>query len=148
MRLHFTWDGTFAAGDGLHHAAPCIGLPTQAHSLLSEAAMCVVGVLGTASATGNGHALEALIARIRSVLASAHQGSAVRALRQLSTEMLPEVVQAAELVVQHLTPAPEAAQLELAQAAAARSCAYLCCTNLRGEGGAAARQGAGSQRCR
>ncbi|KAL4852781.1 WD repeat-containing protein 44 [Chlorella vulgaris] len=37
--------------------------------------------------------------------------------------------------------------LELAQAAAARSCAFLGCANLAGEGGPAARQGAGSQRC-
>jgi hypothetical protein len=37
--------------------------------------------------------------------------------------------------------------LELAQVAASRSCAYLRCANLAGEGGSAARQGAGSQRC-
>ncbi|KAL4859676.1 hypothetical protein ACK3TF_000754 [Chlorella vulgaris] len=37
--------------------------------------------------------------------------------------------------------------LELAQAAATRSCAYLRCANLAGEGGPAAGQGAGSQRC-
>ena len=39
-------------------------------------------------------------------------------------------------------------QLELAQAAAARSCAYLRCGNLGGEGGPAAGQGVGSMRCR
>ena len=39
-------------------------------------------------------------------------------------------------------------QLEAAQAAAARSCAYLRCANLGGGGGPAARQGEGSQRCR
>ncbi len=44
--------------------------------------------------------------------------------------------------------AQPAAALELAQAAAARSCAYLRCANLGGEGGPAAGQGAGSQRCR
>ncbi|KAI3433718.1 hypothetical protein D9Q98_003526 [Chlorella vulgaris] len=38
-------------------------------------------------------------------------------------------------------------ELELAQAATARSCAYLRCANLAGEGGPAAREGAGSQRC-
>ncbi|KAI3433853.1 hypothetical protein D9Q98_003656 [Chlorella vulgaris] len=37
--------------------------------------------------------------------------------------------------------------LDLAQAAATRSCAYLRCANLAGEGGPAARQGAGSKRC-
>ena len=44
--------------------------------------------------------------------------------------------------------AQSAAALELAQAAAARSCAYLRCANLGGEGGPAAGRGAGSQRCR
>ena len=41
-----------------------------------------------------------------------------------------------------------AAALEVAQVAAARSCAYLRCANLGGEGGPAAGQGTGSQRCR
>ncbi len=46
-------------------------------------------------------------------------------------------------------PAVEAErQLALAQAAAGRSCAYLRCANLGGEGGPAAGQGAGSMRCR
>ena len=44
--------------------------------------------------------------------------------------------------------AQPAAALEVAQAAAARSCAYLRCANLRGEGGPAAGEGAGSMRCR
>ena len=39
-------------------------------------------------------------------------------------------------------------QLKLAQAAATRSCAYLRCGNLGGEGGPAAGQGVGSMRCR
>ncbi|PRW60685.1 phosphatidylinositol N-acetylglucosaminyltransferase [Chlorella sorokiniana] len=39
------------------------------------------------------------------------------------------------------------AQLALAQAAPTRSCAYLRCANLGGEGGPAAGQGAGSMRC-
>jgi hypothetical protein len=37
--------------------------------------------------------------------------------------------------------------LALAQAAATRSCAYLRCANLAGEGGPAAGQGTGTQRC-
>ncbi len=40
------------------------------------------------------------------------------------------------------------AQLEAAQAASARSCAYLCCANLGGQGGPAAGEGKGSARCR
>ncbi|KAL4859692.1 hypothetical protein ACK3TF_000769 [Chlorella vulgaris] len=47
---------------------------------------------------------------------------------------------------QHREPQPGDA-LELAKAAATRSCAYLRCANLAGEGGPAAGQGAGSQRC-
>ncbi|KAL4855288.1 hypothetical protein ACK3TF_004044 [Chlorella vulgaris] len=39
------------------------------------------------------------------------------------------------------------AALELAQASAARSCAYLSCSNVCGEGGAAAGQGVGNKRC-
>ena len=44
--------------------------------------------------------------------------------------------------------AQAAAALELAQAAAVPTCAYLRCANLGGEGGPAAGQGAGNQRCR
>lgn len=40
-----------------------------------------------------------------------------------------------------------AARLERVQAAAGRSCAYLACSNLGGEGGPAAGQGVGSQQC-
>ncbi|KAI7845896.1 hypothetical protein COHA_000629 [Chlorella ohadii] len=43
--------------------------------------------------------------------------------------------------------AQQAAALEVAQAAARRSCAYLRCGNLGGEGGPAAGEGVGSQRC-
>ncbi|KAL4856193.1 Zinc finger MYND domain-containing protein 10 [Chlorella vulgaris] len=46
----------------------------------------------------------------------------------------------------HREPQPGAV-LELAQASSTRSCAYLRCANLAGEGGPAAGQGAGSQRC-
>jgi len=44
--------------------------------------------------------------------------------------------------------AQEVAQLEMAKAAARRSCAYLRCANLGGEGGPAAGEGVGSMRCR
>lgn len=64
------------------------------------------------------------------------------------TEQLRQ--QAASLMQQyHALPAVEAErQLVLAQAAAGRSCAYLRCANLGGEGGPAAGEGAGSMRCR
>jgi len=49
----------------------------------------------------------------------------------------------------HALPAIQAERgLALAQAAASRSCAYLRCVNLSGEGGPAAGQGAGSMRYR
>ena len=66
---------------------------------------------------------------------------------------LPAVAKLADLLHQWWQPAmqPEQhaeAQLVLAQAAATRSCAYLRCANLGGEGGPAAGEGAGSMRCR
>ena len=75
------------------------------------------------------------------------QGDAHEALRHLTHEVLPRFAGLAAAVQRCVTPTPEAAQLQLAQAAAARSCAYLRCTNLGGEGGPAAGQGIDSQRC-
>ncbi|PRW20905.1 hypothetical protein C2E21_8584 [Chlorella sorokiniana] len=65
---------------------------------------------------------------------------------------LPAAAKLADLLHEWLQPAmqPErhkAARLQLAQAAATRSCAYLHCTNVGGEGGSAAGQGVGSMRC-
>ena len=56
----------------------------------------------------------------------------------------------APLLRQHWAQPEQAAadRLAVAQAAAARSCAYLRCANLGGEGGPAAGEGVGSQRCR
>ena len=73
-------------------------------------------------------------------------------LSELSSR-LPAAVKLADLLHHCHQPAmqPERhaeTQLALAQAAATRSCAYLCCANLGGEGGPAAGQGAGSMRCR
>ncbi len=64
--------------------------------------------------------------------------------------LLPPAADLAALMQQYYAlPAVEAERrLQLAQAAAGRSCAYLRCANLGGEGGAAAGQGAGSMRCR
>lgn len=56
---------------------------------------------------------------------------------------------AAALLEQWRRPeAAEAGQVELAQAAASRSCAYLGCANLGFEGGPAAGEGAGAKCCR
>ncbi len=64
--------------------------------------------------------------------------------------LLPPAADLAALMQQYYAlPALEAERrLLLAQAAAGRSCAYLHCANLGGEGGPAAGQGAGSMRCR
>ena len=68
------------------------------------------------------------------------------ALRQ---QALPAATQlAAALQAWWDTPEQQAAaQLELAQAATTRACAYLRCANLAGSGGPEAGQGAGSLRC-
>ena len=76
----------------------------------------------------------------------------VAQLQELSSRLLA-AAKLADLLHQWWQPAmqPERhaeAQLALAQAAATRSCAYLCCANLGGEGGPAAGEGAGSMRCR
>ena len=48
----------------------------------------------------------------------------------------------------HLPDQQAAVNLEVARAAAGRSCAYLSCPNVQGGGGALAGEGAGSKRCR
>ena len=64
-------------------------------------------------------------------------------------QVLPAAAAAAELLQQHWAEPEQvaAARLELARAAATRSCAYLGCANLGGEGGPDAGQRPGSQRC-
>ncbi len=75
-----------------------------------------------------------------------------RLLEGLSnTQETEQLLQHAAALMQqyYALPAVEAErQLALAQAAAGRSCAYLRCANLGGEGGPAAGQGVGSMRCR
>ncbi len=130
------------------HPGVSLSVAMQA-GLVKVAAAAVFRVLHEAAqAGGNQRQLDGLLAGLRRTIEMAEQGRVPQALRQLATQVLPQTAQPAALAVQHLTPDPEAAQLELAQAAAARSCAYLCCANLGGEGGPAAGQGVGSMRCR
>ena len=71
-------------------------------------------------------------------------------LRRIVEEVQPAASELAA-ALQAFWQLPEqraAAELALAQAAAGRSCAYLRCANLGGEGGPAAGEGVGSQRCR
>ena len=66
------------------------------------------------------------------------------------SQLLQQAADLAALMQQYYALPAVAAerQLAVAQAAAGRSCAYLRCANLGGEGGPAAGQGAGSMRCR
>jgi hypothetical protein len=64
---------------------------------------------------------------------------------------VPQLLAQLAALLQQWWQRPEqvaADRLELAQAAATRSCAYLRCANLGGQGGPAAGQGAGSKKCR
>ena len=71
-------------------------------------------------------------------------------LLQKVQPLLAPAAALAPLLREHWAQPEQAAanQLAVARVAAARSCAYLCCANLGGEGGPAAGQGVGSQRCR
>jgi membrane protease subunit (stomatin/prohibitin family) len=73
---------------------------------------------------------------------------ALKLLAELKPLMQP-AAQAAALVRQYwqLPEQVAAARLEVAQAAATRSCAYLGCANLGMSGGLAAGQGVGSKLC-
>ncbi len=66
--------------------------------------------------------------------------------RQPLLQALQNLAKALQQVWQ-LPEQQEAARLEAAQAAAARSCAYLRCANLGGGGGPAVGQGSGSSKC-
>ena len=72
--------------------------------------------------------------------------------RRLHSECLPALAAAAAAAQQHREQRPwiqqAEEQLHGRLAAATRSCAYLRCANLGGEGGPAAGQGVGSMRCR
>jgi hypothetical protein len=75
--------------------------------------------------------------------------SAAAAAKMLREEAQPAAGQLASALLV-LWTGPEQrkqAALELAQASAARSCAYLSCSNVCAEGGPAAGQGVGNKRC-
>ena len=94
---------------------------------------------------------------LRMALQQAQQRSPVRGAQQqlarargMRSELLPPATQLAAALLDWWRRPEQQQQdaLALAQAAAARSCAYLSCANLGGGGGPAAGQGAGSMRCR
>lgn len=79
----------------------------------------------------------------------AASGPAAQRTQQL-LQLLPAAERMAAVLKQHeaLPELAQARQLELARAAAGRSCAFLCCSNLQAGGGPAAGQGTGRMRCR
>lgn len=85
-------------------------------------------------------------------LLARHAANAVstQALDAFARRQLPLLRSLAAALLEHWRrpEAAEAGQLELAQAAAARSCAYLGCANVGFEGGPAAGEGAGAKCCR
>ena len=125
---------------------PALRVVSTVVNQLLEAAQQAAKQPAVASGTEASAAAEARAAHI-SAAAHARQsmGSSTRAdvahLSQHSSDWLPPTRRlAAALLAWWRRPE--------AQAAAARSCAYLRCANLGGEGRPTARQGAGNQRCR
>ena len=87
------------------------------------------------------------------VTADSLSSSQIAGFKQwLHSECLPALAVAAAVMQRHLEQRPWIQQaevlLESGLAAASRSCAYLRCANLGGEGGPAAGQGHGSAMCR
>ena len=88
------------------------------------------------------------------LLREALSGLAADASATQRTALLRQLAQpAAELAglvqqCQDLPTVEEERRLAVARAAAARSCAYLRCANVAGQGGPAAGEGEGSSRCR
>ena len=71
-------------------------------------------------------------------------------IRNFAAEVQPAAAELAAALEQYwqLPELQAAAELDLAAAASARSCAYLRCANLGAEGGPAAGEGVGSSKCR
>ena len=161
-------------GDG--GQTPHVWLLSNAHSKLShprpqdmELIQAVLDIVGTvrraavevsdaagAGGSGGGSTVPAdeaaLLQRLED--AGASFGAAIQlrglpAISLLQAVLPPTRRLAAALLDWWRRPrAQQEQQLEAAQAAATRSCAYLRCANLGGSGGPAAGQGEGSQRCR
>lgn len=118
-------------------------------ALLQEAANVAAGAEAEAADVGMAAAVAGAAAVARQALGGSSDGHMHHSLQSASAWLPPARQLATALLAWWRRPEEQqAAALELAQAAAARSCAYLRCANLRGEGGPAAGQGVGSQRCR
>ncbi|KAL4855283.1 putative MscS family protein [Chlorella vulgaris] len=133
-------------------------LLADAYQALVHAADDVLAAASDGSTAARTEELQAAQQSLKAVLsgliadlsvAAGGQPRVSAAAKMLRKEAQPAAGQlAAALLV--LWTGPEQrkqAALELAQASAARSCAYLSCSNVCGEGGPAAGQGVGSKRC-
>ena len=117
-------------------------------ALLQEAANVAADAEAEAADVGMAAAVAEAAAVARQALGGSSDGHMHHSLQSASAWLPPARQLATALLAWWRRPEEQQAALELAQAAAARSCAYLRCANLRGEGGPAAGQGIGSQRCR
>ncbi len=121
------------------------------HALLPEATtVTAAGQRGTATV-----AEQQLASEVRQAAAAAQaalkewgnaQGTAVTAC--FAERVLPAVQQLAKALLAWWRRPEQQAAAALEAAQAARSCAYLRCSNLAAEGGPAAGQQEGSMRCR
>ncbi|KAI3433883.1 hypothetical protein D9Q98_003685 [Chlorella vulgaris] len=149
-----------------HHMAACVSSATPAtadgtaaggarHLLAMSVAQAeaVLAAVSLQPALADEHVAVGLLRAIRhgppvlatiSPLRQALEGLAKGLQRESSAAAASSLDEVAALL--HREPQPGDG-LALAQVAATRSCAYLRCANLAGEGGPAAGQGAGSQRC-
>lgn len=101
---------------------------------------------GTASA-----ATAAALAELRAALVQLEQQLHTLNTLGLEASQLCTALERAAAALEPWWALPEQLakqQLEVAQVAATRSCAYLCCANVAAQGGPAAGQGVGSMRCR
>ena len=134
------------------HAVLCEPAQRQLeHQLFDSWSLAVAQLLAEAGDIAHGMAGSAGTEAERQLVAAIQRGmEAVERAAAGQQDVLPPACSlAAALLDWWRRPEQEAAdQLELAQAAATRSCAYLRCANLGGGGGPAAGQGEGSQRCR
>jgi hypothetical protein len=95
-------------------------------------------------------AQQALLDKLGQVeLRTDHPSEPTDEAAQLCERLVQPALALAELAQQawQATGLAEAARLEVAQAAATRSCAYLACANLGAEGATEAGEGGGSKKC-
>ena len=127
----------------------------EAISVLLQAADDAIASTTASSSQQHQELDPGLVEQLRAASGAAQAARAVGANRGADggPDSLAVVQPAADLarLLQQYWQLPEqqaAARLELAQAAATRSCAYLVCANLGGSGGPAAGEGEGSKKCR